>query len=136
MYNVCEGVDFIMNRLSELRAEKNLNQDELAKIIGVDINTISRYERGLLKQVYIDFENRLCDYFGCSLDYLRGRSNIKNEAKYSETLKKVSSMIMNFYKSNGEENKQDLSDEDLAHFEDFILRFKELFQQLSKSRNH
>ena len=127
LYNVCEGVDFIMNRLSELRAEKNLNQDELAKIIGVDITTISRYERGLLKQVYIDFENKLCDYF-CS--------NIKNEAKYSETLKKVSSMIMNFYKSNGEENKQDLSDEDLAHFEDFILRFKELFQQLSNSRNH
>lgn len=125
-----------MNRLSELRAEKNLKQEELAKIIDADINTISRYERGLLKQVYIDFENKLCDYFECSLDYLRGRSNIKNEAKYSATLKKVSSMIMNFYATNGTENKQDLSDEDLAQFEDFILRFKELFQQLSNSRNH
>lgn len=125
-----------MNRLSELRAEKNLKQEELAKIIDADINTISRYERGLLKQVYIDFENKLCDYFECSLDYLRGRSNIKNEAKYSATLKKVSSMIMNFYATNGKENKQDLSDEDLAQFEEFILRFKELFQQLSNSRNH
>lgn len=125
-----------MNRLSELRAEKNLKQEELAKIINADINTISRYERGLLKQVYIDFENKLCDYFECSLDYLRGRSNIKNEAKYSATLKKVSSMIMNFYATNGTENKQDLSDEDLAQFEDFILRFKELFQQLSNSRNY
>lgn len=125
-----------MNRLSELRAEKNLKQEELAKIIDADINTISRYERGLLKQVYIDFENKLCDYFECSLDYLRGRSNIKNEAKYSATLKKVSSMIMNFYATNGTENKQDLSDEDLAQFEDFILRFKELFQQLSNSRNY
>lgn len=124
-----------MNRLSELRAEKNLKQEELAKILDVDINTISRYERGLLKQVYIDFENKICDYFNCSLDYLRGRSNIKNEAKYSETLQKVSTMIMNFY-TTGKENKQDLSDEDLAHFENFIIRFKELFQQLSNSRNY
>ena len=125
-----------MNRLNELRAEKNLKQEDLAKILSVDVGMISRYERESNVMANIEFENNVCDYFGCSLDYLRGRSNIKNEAKYSETLKKVSAMIMNFYKTNGEENKQDLSDEDLAHFEDFILRFKELFQQLSNSRNH
>ncbi len=124
-----------MNRLNELRAEKNLKQEDLAKILSVDIGMISRYERGSNIMVNVDFENNICDYFGCSLDYLRGRSNIKNEAKYSETLKKISSMIMNFYSSD-KKNKQDLSDEDLAQFEDFILRFKELFQQLSKSRYH
>ena len=124
-----------MNRLSELRAEKNLKQDELARIIDVDINTISRYERGLLKQVYIDFENKLCDYFECSLDYLRGRSEIKNEAKYSETMKNIATMIKNVYAQNNK-NKQDLSNEDLAQFEAFMLRFKELFQQLSSSRYH
>jgi len=124
-----------MNRLNELRAEKNLKQEDLAKILSVDVGIISRYERGSNIMVNMDFENSICDYFGCSLDYLRGRSNIKNEAKYSETLQKVSTMIMNFY-ANGKENKQDLSDEDLALFENFIIRFKELFQQLSNSRNH
>ena len=124
-----------MNRLNSLRTEKNLKQGELAKILNADVNTISRYERGLLKQFNIDLENRICDYFDCSLDYLRGRSNIRNEAQYSETLKKVANMIMSFY-SNDTKNKQDLSDEELAHFEDFILQFKELFQKLSNSRNH
>lgn len=124
-----------MNRLNELRAEKNLKQEDLAKILSVDVGIISRYERGSTIMVNMDLENSICDYFGCSLDYLRGRSNIKNEAKYSETLQKVSTMIMNFYAS-GKENKQDLSDEDLAQFENFIIRFKELFQQLSNSRNY
>lgn len=124
-----------MNRLNSLRTEKNIKQDELAKILNADVNTISRYERGLLKQCNMDFENRICDYFNCSLDYLRGRSNIKNEAQYSDTLKKVANMIISFY-SNDTKNKQDLTDEELAHFEDFILQFKELFQKLSNSRNY
>ena len=124
-----------MNRLNSLRTEKNIKQDELAKILNADVNTISRYERGLLKQCNMDFENRICDYFNCSLDYLRGRSNIKNEAQYSDTLKKVANMIISFY-SNDTKNKQDLTDEELAHFEDLILQFKELFQKLSNSRNY
>lgn len=124
-----------MNRLNSLRTEKNIKQDELAKILNADVNTISRYERGLLKQFNIELENRICDYFNCSLDYLRGRSNIRNEAQYSETLKKVANMIISFY-SNDTKNKQDLTDEELAHFEDFILQFKELFQKLSNSRNY
>jgi len=124
-----------MNRLSELRAEKKLKQEDLAKILSVDVGIISRYERGSNIMVNMDFENSICDYFGCSLDYLRGRSNIKNEAKYSETLKKVSAMIMNFY-SKDAKKEQDLSDEQLAQFEEFILQFKNMFQKLSNSRNH
>ncbi|MDO4391530.1 MAG: helix-turn-helix transcriptional regulator [Clostridium sp.] len=124
-----------MNRLSELRAEKNLKQEELAKIFSVDVGIISRYERNSLKKVDIEFENKVCDYFGCTLDYLRGRSNIRNEAQYSESLLRVSTMIKNFY-SGDIKNKQMPSDEDIAHFEAFVLRFKELFQQLSSSRYH
>jgi len=124
-----------MNRLNDLRAEKKLKQEDLAKILSVDVGIISRYERGSNIMVNMDFENSICDYFGCSLDYLRGRSNIKNEAKYSETLKKVSAMIMNFY-SKDAKKEQDLSDEQLAQFEEFILQFKNMFQKLSNSRNH
>ena len=124
-----------MNRLSDLRTENNLNQDALAKILNVDVNIISRYERGLSKNPSMEFEESICDYFNCSLDYLRGRSNIRNEAQYSETLKKVANMIISFY-SNDTKNKQDLTDEELAQFEDFILQFKELFQKLSNSRNY
>lgn len=124
-----------MNRLNSLRTEGNYTQDELAKKLDADVNTISRYERGQLKQCNMDLENRICDLFNCSIDYLRGRSNIRNEAQYSETLKNVANMIISFY-SNDTKNKQDLTNEELAHFEDFILQFKELFQKLSNSRNH
>lgn len=125
-----------MNRLSELRAEKNfMRQEDLAKLLSVDISTISRYETSKSKLVNIDLENRICDYFGCSLDYLRGRSNIKNEAEYSKTLQKVSDMIINFY-AGEKNNGQELSNEQLVQFETFILQFKELFQTLSNSRNY
>jgi DNA-binding XRE family transcriptional regulator len=127
------------NRLSELRNEVNLKQEELAAAIStpqypVDKSTIGRYERGS-KLANIELENKLCDYFNCSLDYLRCRTNVRNEAKYSATLKKVSAMIVDFY-AGSIKNEQDLSDEQLAHFEDFILQFKELFQKLSNSRYH
>lgn len=125
------------NRLSELRKEVNLKQEELAAVLStpqypIDKSTVGRYERGN-KLANIEFENRVCDYFNCSLDYLRCRTNIRNEAKYSATLKKVSAMIVDFYAGNMQ-NEQDLSDEQLAHFEDFVMQFKELFQRLSNSR--
>jgi len=128
------------NRLSELRIEVDLKQEELAAALSTpqcqfDKNAIGRYERGDSKYVNADLEMAICNYFNCSLDFLRCRTNIRNEAKYSATLKKVSTMIMNFY-ANGTEKEQDLSDEQLAQFEDFVLRFKELFQTLSNSRNH
>lgn len=120
-----------MNRLSELRTENNLNQDALAKILNVDVNIISRYERGLSKNPSMEFEESICDYFNCSLDYLRGRSNIRNEAQYSETLKKVADMIISFYSNDANKNKQDLTNEELARFEKLILQYKESFQMLS-----
>ena len=36
----------LRNRLKEIRAEKNLSQAELAKIVGVSRNTISSIETG------------------------------------------------------------------------------------------
>ena len=124
-----------MNRLSELRNEKKMKQDDLAKLLSVDINTISRYEREASKMVNIKMEEKICDYFGCSLDYLRGRSDIKNEVKQSEDLKLISNMIIGLYTGNTK-NEQELSDKQLAHFKDFVIHFKELLQSMSNCRIH
>ena len=62
-----------MNRLKDLRARKGISQSELGAILGVTANAISNYEVGIRG---LDAETicRLCDVFGCTADYLLGRS--------------------------------------------------------------
>ncbi|MDE7394870.1 MAG: helix-turn-helix domain-containing protein [Clostridiales bacterium] len=58
-------------RLGELRNEKNLSQNELAKQINISVACINRWENGLripnIESIVI-----LCNFFGCSADYLIG----------------------------------------------------------------
>lgn len=69
-----------MNRIKQLRNEKNINQDVLAKLLGLEIAGISKLETGRvpLKDEYIV---RLAEYFGVSTDYLLGKSDIRNPGK-------------------------------------------------------
>lgn len=57
--------------------ERNINQDVLAKLLGLEIPGISKLETGRvpLKDEYII---KLADYFNVSTDYLLGKSDIKN----------------------------------------------------------
>lgn len=66
-----------MNRIKQLRNEKNINQDVLAKLLGLEIAGISKLETGRvpLKDEYIV---KLSEYFGVSTDYLLGKSDIRN----------------------------------------------------------
>ena len=63
-----------MIRLKKLRMEARLSQAEFAKIMRVAQNTVSNWENG---NRLLDSENinRICDYFGCSSDYLLGRTD-------------------------------------------------------------
>lgn len=62
-----------MNRLRELRIEKGWRQSDLAAALNMKPQTVSHYEKG---DRDIDSETicRLCDIFGCTADYLLGRS--------------------------------------------------------------
>lgn len=69
-----------MNRLKQLRLEKNLLQSDIAKIINKTDRAVGQYER----------EERdpgsktwtiLADYFDVSLDYLLGKTDIRNPGK-------------------------------------------------------
>ncbi|MCI8396892.1 MAG: helix-turn-helix transcriptional regulator [Clostridia bacterium] len=66
-----------MNRIKSLRTERNINQDVLAKLLGLEIAGVSKLETGRvpLKDEYII---KLADYFNVSTDYLLGKSNLKN----------------------------------------------------------
>ena len=62
-----------MNRLKELRLKKGLKQAELGLLLNCTAATVSKYE---LMQRDLDSETicKLCEIFGCTADYLLGRS--------------------------------------------------------------
>lgn len=63
-------------RFKELREEKGVSQESLAKILKIPRASISNYER----EGRIPREERLkliADYFGVSIDYLLGRTDVE-----------------------------------------------------------
>lgn len=62
-----------MNRIRDLRLGKSWTQDQLGKRIGVARNTVSGYESEQ-RQLDPATIGALCDLFGCTADYLLGRS--------------------------------------------------------------
>lgn len=72
-------------RLKELREGKNLTQEELAEVMKLTKSAISNWERGTRKPARENLE-ALADYFNVDLDFLRGRTDIKNA---SEELVKI-----------------------------------------------
>lgn len=63
-----------MNRLRDLRQENGWTQAQLGKRIGVAKTTISGYETET-RQLDPPTIFALCDLFGCTADYLLGRSD-------------------------------------------------------------
>lgn len=67
-------------RLKELRKEKNITQEELAKILNTQQRTYSGYEIGRSEPT-IETLTKLADYYNVSLDYLVGR-DFNNDIGY------------------------------------------------------
>ena len=61
-------------RLKELRKEKNLSQEDVAKKIGVNHRTISNYETGYSEPDIKTIE-KLCKMFDVTAGYLLGIEN-------------------------------------------------------------
>lgn len=66
-----------MNRIRELRKEKRWLQSDLAVQLHTTQQSVGRYET---EERGIDVETilALCDIFGCTADYLLGRSEIRS----------------------------------------------------------
>ena len=72
-----------MNRLKELRFQKNLRQQDIAEYLSVAKSTYSYWESG---KIEINNENlfRLADFFNVSVDYLLGRTDIRKTSASAE----------------------------------------------------
>lgn len=67
-------------RFKQLRKEKNMTQEGLAKKFFLNKSSISRYEQN--KQVpEMDLLKKFADFFDVSVDYLLGRTDIRNPEK-------------------------------------------------------
>ena len=67
----------MIQRILELAQENGLNQSELANIIGCSTGNISDWKKGKVKPS-LDALTKIADYFHVSIDYLTGRSDIRN----------------------------------------------------------
>ncbi|TCL55593.1 DNA-binding XRE family transcriptional regulator [Kineothrix alysoides] len=70
-------MDSLSDRLKKSRISVGLNQTELGKIIGVGKTTISMYETGN-STPSDEIKLKIAEYFNVSVDYLLGKTDIKN----------------------------------------------------------
>ena len=66
----------LYSRIRILRKEKNLKQEEAAKLLDLSISTYCRYERGE-RGPDAPVLWRMADLFGVSIDYLVGRTDTR-----------------------------------------------------------
>ncbi len=65
------------DRLKEERVQKGLTQTELAKTLYLGQTSVSKYESG--KQIpEMPTLQKIADFFGISIDYLLGKTDIRN----------------------------------------------------------
>lgn len=62
-----------LRRIKGLREEKNMNQEQVAKILNISQRTYSYYENG--RDIPIPLLLKLADFYNVSLDYLLNRTN-------------------------------------------------------------
>jgi len=88
--------EIFAKRLEELRIEKGKNQYEVADDLKIARSTYANWEQG--KAVPKDeVLNRLADYFNVSIDYLLGRTNIRE--KVDDLIQKVALKRLPVYNS-------------------------------------
>ena len=65
-----------VNRLRDLREDRDLKQKDLAEVLQVHQITYSDYELGRLN-IPVGVLHNLADYYNVSVDYLLSRTNVK-----------------------------------------------------------
>ena len=67
----------IYPRIRNLREDKDLTQTDIAVILNITQRAYSRCENGE-RSIPIEVLCTLADYYGTSVDYLIGRTNVKS----------------------------------------------------------
>ena len=90
------------NRIKEIRQEKKLSQKDLAKKLNISQQAISLYEKGD-REPKLETWQKLADFFGVSVPYLQGVSDI-DDPNFYKNLELYLALIA---ESNSLENYKD-----------------------------
>lgn len=112
-----------MNRLKQLRIEKNLKQSDIAKIFNCTQQMISKYEITDTRIPCI-LEERFALFYGCSIDYLRGITNVRS-SNNSDIL------LSCFYNLDIIKEGQDVDPEQLTLLHELVSANKNFFRNIS-----
>ncbi len=63
-----------ITRLKEIREDKDLNQSDVSKVLGIKQQQYSEYERGVVL-ISIEKIDKLASFYNTSIDYLLGRTD-------------------------------------------------------------
>lgn len=63
-------------RIRDLREDKDLKQKDISGILMCDQSLYSKYERNE-RPLPLEYADKLADFYGVSVDYLIGRTNVK-----------------------------------------------------------
>lgn len=98
-------------RIRELREERTLSQEDVAKAIGTNQRNIGRWEKNE-NEPTSGFLLKLADFFECSVDYLLGRSddfgNISLQANGAQ-LTQDEERLLKTYRQLNTKNKMHVS---------------------------
>lgn len=132
-------------RIKEERLARKMTQTELGNVCGVTKYTISLYESGK-STPSDDIKNILANFFGISVDYLLGRTNIKhmyqNEvqqekltAKDKKDIEKMTQEFLDGLKGGAMLNGEILDETDLELFTQAIKNGLE-YAKLSNKKKY
>lgn len=91
-----------MNRIKMLRKEKGLLQEDIGKFLGISGRAVGNYET---EKRGIDTEtaSKLADFFGVSIDYLLGKTDIRKPDNSSSD---IDMAFYDGYKGLNDTNKE------------------------------
>lgn len=70
------AVMYMQLRIRDLREDRDLKQKEIAQLLMCDQSLYSKYERNE-RPLPLECADKLADFYGVSVDYLMGRTNVK-----------------------------------------------------------
>lgn len=83
-----------MNRLKELREDKDLYQKDIAKILNMSQTGYSKYEVGT-NDIPTQILGKLADYYNTSIDYLLYRTDVRTSYPKSIIMEEETEYISN-----------------------------------------
>ena len=112
-------------RLKQLRTENNLTQEEFGKPYNIKKSTVSQYESGSSRPDD-ELKKRIANDFNVSLDWLMGKSDIKETAEDLLSSINTNEKLNSSIKENRIEtiaahfDEEEFTDDDLEDIKNFI----------------